>query len=58
MDWEHDGKDPANAVARLHLRLPAGFPERYRDGIVKSMSLCAVKKHIVDAPRFEVRILD
>jgi putative redox protein len=56
MDWEYDGKSPADAVVRLILTLPAGFPERYRDGIVKAMSLCAVKKHIAEAPRFEVRL--
>jgi len=58
MDWEHDGKNLADAVVRLHLTLPPGFPERYRDGIVKAMSLCAVKKHIIDAPRFEVEVRD
>lgn len=39
----------------LDLRLPAGFPEKYEAAIIRSMDLCAVKKHIVKAPHFTVR---
>lgn len=50
-------KDPeAGRVAtiRLDIRLPDGFPEKYRDAVIRAADQCAVKRHIVEAPRFEV----
>ncbi len=38
----------------LELKLPAGFPEKYRDAIVSAMNLCTVKKHLAKAPAFEL----
>jgi len=39
----------------LSIELPPGFPEQYRDAIVRSAQLCAVKKHLEAPPRIEVR---
>ena len=39
----------------LSIELPPGFPEQYRDAIVRSAQLCAVKKHLETPPRIEVR---
>jgi putative redox protein len=36
----------------LELTLPAGFPDKYRDAIVKAMDLCTVKKHLHKPPAF------
>jgi putative redox protein len=58
MDWERDPQDPLKTLARLRLRLPAGFPQQYRDSIVRAIDLCAVKKHILQPPTFEVLIED
>jgi putative redox protein len=58
MDWERDPEPPKQAVATLRLTLPEGFPERYRDSILRAMDLCAVKKTIIDPPRFGMRIED
>jgi len=44
------------AGVRLQLTLPAGFPPKYREGIVRAMELCAVKKHIQNPPEFTVEI--
>ncbi len=33
---------------------PAGFPEKYRDALVKSVDHCTVKAHILRPPQFEV----
>jgi len=33
--------------------LPDSFPEKYRNAIVSSVNLCAVKKHIHEPPQFE-----
>jgi ribosomal protein S12 methylthiotransferase accessory factor len=57
MAWERDPAHPPQATVRFQLRLPSGFPDKYRDGIVRAMDLCAVKKHIQDPPRFITEIL-
>jgi len=41
---------------RFQLDLPEGFPDKYRDGIVRAMELCAVKKHMMDAPEFSFEL--
>lgn len=56
MLWESDEKRPMQTKARLRLTLPNGFPRKYRSSIVKAMDLCAVKKHIQDAPEFTTEI--
>lgn len=47
----------AKLVSRLELeiRLPQGFPERHREGIVRAAGLCAVKKHLEHPPEIEIR---
>ena len=39
---------------RVMLHLPAGFPEKYREAIHRSVDLCAVKKHLHEPPAFEI----
>ncbi len=39
----------------LEVRVPPSFPERYRDALARSASLCAVKKALHDPPDFDVR---
>ena len=38
----------------LKIQVPAGFPEKYRDSLIHSAELCAVKKHLEKPPRFEI----
>ena len=38
----------------LIIQLPTGFPEKYRQAIIKATDQCAVKKAILDPPEFEV----
>ena len=56
MDWDWDPKRPGPASAILHLSLPDGFPQRYRDSIVKAMEMCAVKKNIEVPPEFRIEV--
>jgi ribosomal protein S12 methylthiotransferase accessory factor len=58
MDWQGHKTDPSAAEAVLRLTLPAGFPAKYRDGILKAMDLCAVKRTIQSPPRFTTEIAD
>jgi ribosomal protein S12 methylthiotransferase accessory factor len=47
---------PMGRVERVHLlvELPPGFPERYRDAVIRSAEQCTVKKHLEQPP--EIRI--
>jgi putative redox protein len=38
----------------LEIQVPPDFPEKYRDSLIRSAELCAVKKTIEKPPRFEV----
>lgn len=38
----------------IDIQLPEGFPEKYNKALVKSVDSCAVKKHIVTPPEFEI----
>lgn len=38
----------------LNLALPENFPEKYKAAIVRSMDLCAVKKHMITPPEFVI----
>ncbi len=49
--------NPLNGmIARidLEIQVPADFPEKYRDALVRSASQCAVKKHLENPPQFNV----
>jgi len=43
---------------RIEIRLPAEFPEKYRKAVQRAADLCAVKRAILDPPRFEVVTVD
>jgi ribosomal protein S12 methylthiotransferase accessory factor len=38
----------------LDIQLPANFPMKYRDAVIRSAELCAVKKHLENPPAFDV----
>ena len=54
LDTEKDPSGTRTGTVRLAIDLPAGFPEKYREAIVRAADQCAVKRHILEAPRFEV----
>ena len=39
----------------LDIVLPEGFPEQYKEAVIRSAQLCAVKKHLENPPAIEVR---
>lgn len=45
-------------LVRIAVQLPVGFPEKYRSPIERAIDHCAVKKHIVEPPRFELSLSD
>lgn len=48
-----DGKTRLAKVS-IDITLPPGFPEKYRNAIVKTAELCTVKKVIMDPPEFAI----
>ena len=52
-------RDPASKLISkitLELRLPADFPEKYRDAVVRAAEQCAVKRHLDNPPVFETYV--
>ena len=41
----------------LEIQVPPTFPEKYRESLIRSAELCAVKKHLEKPPRFEISTL-
>jgi putative redox protein len=38
----------------LDIQIPPDFPDKYRDALIRSAELCAVKKHLENPPVFDV----
>lgn len=38
----------------LEIQVPPSFPDKYRDSLIRSAQLCAVKKHLENPPEFEI----
>jgi len=38
----------------LEIQVPPEFPEKYRNSLIRSAELCAVKKHLEKPPRFDI----
>ncbi len=55
MQIEHGPGGHRIARLVLDIHLPPGFPEKHRDAVVRAADLCAVKKHILQPPAFEIR---
>jgi uncharacterized OsmC-like protein len=55
MSCEFDEKTHACERLNIDLKLPAGFPEKYKKAIVRSMDLCSVKRHLVHPPEFVIK---
>ena len=55
VEFTHDeaGKNRLSRLT-LDISLPHGFPEKYRNAIVKTAELCTVKKVIMDPPEFVI----
>ena len=53
MTWERDPEKKLVSRIRLELVLPAGFPEKYRNAVLRAVDQCAVKRHLLDPPAIE-----
>ena len=48
-----DGKRRLAKIA-IDIDLPPGFPEKYRNAVIKTAGLCTVKKVLMDPPEFRI----
>lgn len=39
---------------QLEIKLPADFPEKYKDAVINAANLCAVKKHLANPPKIDL----
>lgn len=54
MDWERDPESKLVSRISVAMTLPPGFPEKYRDAIVRAADQCTVKKHLAAPPAIVV----
>jgi putative redox protein len=50
-------RDPQTGMVAkvdLEIQLPPGFPEKYRQAVIHSAEMCAVKKVLENPPQFEI----
>ena len=48
--WERNEDKKLIRIA-IEIRVPTGFPEKYRKALVRAANTCAVKKTILDPPQ-------
>jgi ribosomal protein S12 methylthiotransferase accessory factor len=54
LEDRRDGGHGMVTEVRLEVSLPDGFPEKYRDALLRAVDQCSVKRHLLQPPRFEV----
>ncbi|MGB9835493.1 MAG: OsmC family protein [Candidatus Saccharicenans sp.] len=50
-------KGPASRLIekiKINIHLPADFPDKYKEAVIRAADQCAVKNHILNAPKFEI----
>jgi len=55
----HIEMNPENGfVAKIgiEIKLPTGFPDKYRDAVVRAADQCKVKRHFENPPEFETYV--
>jgi len=53
---KHHKREDGKGIGKISLEIevPEEFPAKYRNALAQAADLCAVKKHIQNAPEFEV----
>jgi len=55
----HADRDPETHLVKkvsLQIKLAAGFPEKYRDAVIRAADQCSVKRHLDDPPQFDISV--
>ncbi len=53
---EKNDKTHLFEAIRMNIRLPAGFPDKYRSAVVRAAEMCTVKRSLAFPPQFEVKL--
>lgn len=56
MSLERNPEEKRIARMKINLTLPPGFPEKYNGAIIRAMDQCAVKRHIIEPPEFDITV--
>jgi ribosomal protein S12 methylthiotransferase accessory factor len=40
----------------IEIQVPEDFPDNYKNAVIKSAGLCAVKKHLEKPPRIDIYV--
>jgi ribosomal protein S12 methylthiotransferase accessory factor len=54
LSLEREPQSKRIARIRIEIALPPAFPEKYRDALLRAVDQCAVKRHILEPPAFEI----
>lgn len=56
---KHEFNPEKRMIAKItfEVQVPKDFPEKYKKALISTVNLCAVKKHIADAPEFETVVV-
>jgi ribosomal protein S12 methylthiotransferase accessory factor len=58
LDTVYDDERKRVSEIRLDVALPKDFPQKYRHALLAAIDSCAVKKHIMEPPKFDVKLKD
>jgi putative redox protein len=56
LEFERDPDKKLVSRIRIEVALPKGFPEKYRPAIIRSIHQCAVKRHVLEPPAFDIAL--
>jgi putative redox protein len=57
MDYDYDPVRKMVAKLILHIHVPADFPIQYEAAVIKTASLCAVKRHLSETIENEITVV-
>ncbi len=57
MDYQYDNVQKTISKFILNIYVPADFPEQYDVAVIKTASLCAVKRHLNPAIENEINVI-
>ena len=38
----------------IQIKLPSGFPKKYKSAVIRTVEMCFVKKHLITPPQFSI----
>lgn len=54
LDIDYDQEQRKLEKVKITLKLPEGFPEKYKKAVLRAAGMCSVKKAILNPPEFEM----